>query len=59
MTLHRKIDLYVFSEMLGHWRYVASTNRSRTCREAADRLAAIHSNLSRGNIRARFDRKEA
>jgi hypothetical protein len=52
-----KIDIYVFSESLKRWQYVSSTTWSRTCREAADRLAALHPNLSRSNIRARFDKR--
>lgn len=51
-----KIDLSVYSESLGRWEYVGTTTWSRTCREAADRLAGMHPNLSRSNIRGRFQR---
>lgn len=57
-TDYPKIDLYVYSEALQRWQYVASTTWARTCREAADRLAALHSNIARSNIRARFDHSD-
>jgi len=51
-----KIDLFVFSEALKRWEYVGTTTWSRTCREAADHLARLHSNLARSNIKGCFQR---
>jgi len=51
---YKPIRLYVFSEALKTWQYVSTTTRSRTCREAADKLAGLHPNLTRSNIRGYF-----
>ncbi|CAB4120968.1 hypothetical protein UFOVP4_35 [uncultured Caudovirales phage] len=50
-----KIDLYVRTNPASdRWDYVASTNWSKTCREAADRLAQLNPDLARVDIRAHF-----
>lgn len=51
---YRKIDLYVYSDALKRKEYVGTTTWSKTCKEARERLAALHSNLSISNISARF-----
>lgn len=51
---YRPVRLFVFSEGLKRWEYVATTTWARTCREACDELAKLHSNLARSNIKGRF-----
>ena len=51
---YRKIDLYVYSESTKRWEYVGSTTWAKTCREASQRLAALHSNIAISNIKGRF-----
>ena len=51
----KPVRLFVFSEGLKRWEYVGTTAWSHTCREASDRLAALHPTLARSNIRGRFE----
>jgi hypothetical protein len=57
MRLYRKIDIYQAPTTKGRWDvgpYLASTNQSRTCREAVESFPAARFGLDPARIVARF-----
>jgi hypothetical protein len=42
MKKHKKIDIYIKKETSGWYGYYASTNRSKTCKEAKARFLETH-----------------
>ena len=53
--MYKKIDIYL-KNLKGFWQYECSTNWSKTCKEAKEKMLLKHNYLSKDQIKTCFSK---